>query len=472
MATIETTRPGLTAQVIESLSASHRGELLQPGDPAYDDAREVHNGLIDRRPALIARCTGVADVISAVNVARDNNLVLSIRGGGHNVAGNAVNDGGIVIDLSRMRGVRVDLKAGTVRAEGGATWGDVDHETQMFGLAVPGGVVSSTGIGGLTLHGGLGWVRRKYGLSIDSLISVDIVTADGQLRTANSEENRDLFWAVRGAGSNFGVVTSFEFAMHPVGPMVALAATAYAPEDGPRVLAGWRGFMDAAPEEISGSAVFWCLPPADFIPAEMHHRPVLLVAALHTGAVDEGEAALVPLRHLAEPVLDMSGTVPYTELQSSFDPLFPKGWFYYWKSLYLNKLEEPEIAALTQIGANRPTPITAVALWHLGGQMTRTAASETAFGSREAPYLLSLDTTWNNEADTDRCIQWTRDTWRAAHAFSQGGLYLNFAGFGEEKEALVRASYGTNYDGLVDIKTRYDPTNLFRMNNNISPALK
>jgi FAD/FMN-containing dehydrogenase len=468
--TVESIHPSLDEPAIETLSASLLGELLRPGDHTYDDARAVRNGLIDRSPALIVRCTGVADVIAAVNFARDNDLLLSIRGGGHNVAGNAVNDGGIVIDLSRMRGVRVDLKAGTVRAQGGATWRDVDHETQLFGLAVPGGVVSSTGIGGLTLHGGLGWLRRKHGLSIDSLISVDIVTADGQLRTASAEENTDLFWAVRGAGSNFGVVTSFEFAMHPVGPMVALAVTAYAPEDAPRVLAAWRDYMAIAPDEISSAAAFWSLPPNEMIPTELQNRSVVIVEALHTGAADEGEAILMPLRHLAEPVLDMSGILPYEVLQSEFDPFFPKGWLYYWKSLYLNKLEEAEIAAITHVGADRPTPLSVVGLWHLGGQMARVDASDTAFGSREAPYLLSLDTTWTDPADTDRCIQWTRDTWRAAHQFSSGGLYLNFAGFGEEKEALVRASYGANYERLVEVKTRYDPTNLFRMNNNIPPA--
>jgi FAD/FMN-containing dehydrogenase len=470
MATVETISPRLDEPAIEALSANLLGELLQPGDPEYEDARTVRNGLIDRRPALIARCSGAADVIAAVNFARERGLLLSVRGGGHNVAGNAVNDGGLVIDLSRMRGVRVDLKAGTVRAEGGATWAELDHETQVYGFAVPGGVVSSTGIGGLTLHGGLGALRRKYGLTIDSLISVDIVTADGTLRTASAEENADLFWAVRGAGSNFGVVTSFEFAMHPVGPLVALAATAYAPEDAHRVLAGWRDYMAAAPDEISSMAVFWSLLPADIFPPELHHRPMVLIAAVHSGAAEEGEAALLPLRHLAEPILDMSGTLPYTVLQSGFDSFFPKGGLYYWKSLYLNTLGEAEIATLASIGTDRPTPQSAVGIWHLGGQMARPAATDTAFGSRAAPYMLSLDTTWTDPADTARCIQWTRDTWRTAHQFSSGGLYLNFAGFGEEKEALVRASYGENYERLVDIKTRYDPTNLFRMNNNIHPA--
>jgi FAD/FMN-containing dehydrogenase len=477
MAQVATTHAYLNETTVAALAGSLGGELLRPGDPAYDGARRVWNGMIDRSPALIVRCAGVADVIAAVNFAREINqsagsgqrLPVSILGGGHHVAGNAVNEGGIVIDLSRMRGVRVDRKSGTVHAQGGATWGDVDRETQIFGLAVPGGVVSSTGIAGLTLHGGMGWLRSKHGLSIDNLVSVDIVTADGQLRTASAEENPDLFWAVRGAGSNFGVVTSFEFAMHPVGPLVALAAVAYAPEDTPRVLAAWRDFMDAAPDEISGSVVFWSLPPAEMFPAELHGRPVLLVAALYTGPADDGEAALLPLRQLAEPVLDMSGTLPYTVLQSSFDPFFPKGWLFYWKSLYLDRLEEAEIAALTRIGADRPTPLSAVALRRLGGQMARVAADETAFGSRAAPYLLSLDTTWNDPRDTERCVQWTRDTWRAAHQFSSGGLYLNFAGFGEEKEALVRAGYGANYERLVEIKTRYDPTNLFRMNNNIPP---
>lgn len=278
----------LMEEEIQPFITSLRGTVLTAESPDYDESRSVRNGLIDRHPALIVRCSGVADVIDAVNFARANKLLLSVRGGGHNVAGSAVNDGGLVIDLSAMRAVHVTPQAKVVRAQGGATWADVDRETQLFGLATPGGVVSSTGIGGLTLHGGMGWLRRKYGLCIDNIISVDIVTADGTLQTASATENADLFWAVRGAGSNFGVVTSFEFALHPVGPQVALAATMYPLEDAPQVLRAWRAFMDTAPDEISSNALFWSVPAVEAFPAAIHNKPVVGIAALHAGSAEEG----------------------------------------------------------------------------------------------------------------------------------------------------------------------------------------
>jgi FAD/FMN-containing dehydrogenase len=457
-------------QAIDELQADVRGELIRPGTPAYDEVRQVRNGLIDRCPALIARCAGTADVVAAVNFAREHELLLSVRGGSHNVSGAATNDGGIVIDLSAMRGVRVDAAARTVRVQGGATWGDVDRETQLFGLATPGGVVSSTGVGGLTLHGGWGWLRRKFGYCVDNLVSVDIVTADGQVRTANEAENPDLFWAIRGAGSNFGVVTSFEFRLHPVGPQVAFAAPLYALEDAERVLPAWRDFMASAPEEISSNALFWSVPAVAAFPAELHGRAVHILAAAYAGDAAEGERVLRPLRELATPLLDLSGTMPYAVLQSAFDPFFPRGWFYYWKSLYLDRLDDEAMTAIIGYASDRPSPDTLMGLWHLaGGAASRVAAESTAFGSRGAPYLLSFDATWTDPVDNERCIGWTRSAWSEMHRFSDGGLYLNFAGFGEEKEALVRAGYGVNYERLVELKTRYDPTNLFRMNQNIRP---
>jgi FAD/FMN-containing dehydrogenase len=456
---------------IAAFAASLRGALVAPGDHAYEDARTVRNGLIDRYPALIARCTGTADVVAAVTFAREHELLLSVRGGGHNVAGNAVNDGGLVIDLSPMRGVWVDPVKRTVWVQGGATWADVDRETQLHGLATPGGKVSSTGVGGLTLHGGFGWLRRKYGYAIDNLIAVEIVTADGQVRTASAAENPDLFWAVRGAGSNFGVVTGFTFRLHPVGPQVAFAAPFYALEDAEDVLPAWRDFMAGAPGEISSNALFWSIPAVEGFPAELHGRPIVILAAMHAGDAAEGEHLLRPLRELGTPLLDLSGPMPYTTLQTAFDPFFPQGWRYYWKSTYLNRLDEDAIAAILHDAANRPTPESLMALWHLGGGAAgRVAPGDTAFGSREAPYLLSFDTTWTSTADSERCIAWTRAAWGAMRPFGAGNLYLNFAGFGEEKDTLVRASYGPNYGRLAALKTQYDPTNLFRMNQNITPA--
>jgi len=460
----------LDAEALQKFAEGVRGDVLRPGDEGYDDARAIWNGLIDRRPALIVRSTGAADVVDAVNFAREQGLVLSIKGGGHNVAGNAVNDGGVVIDLSRMRGVHVDASTGTVRAQGGATWGDCDRETQLFGLAVPGGVVSTTGIAGLTLHGGVGHLRRKYGLSIDSLLSVDIVTADGQLRRASATENEDLFWAVRGAGSNFGVVTSFEFQAHPVGPMVMVGALFYAVEDGPAVLRGWRDYMASAPEELSSLALFWSVPPGEPFPPEHHGKSVLVVAAVYSGAVEDGEPVVQPLRELAQPLVDLSGPWPWLGLQSGFDALFPKGAFYYWKSRAFAELPDEAIDEIADWAARRPSPLTDLTIWHHGGAIGRVGETETAYGGRDVPFLVTGEVSWSDAAQNDEAIAWGREFWAAMGRHSTGGLYLNFPGLGEEKEELVRAGYGANYDRLATLKAKYDPANLFRMNLNIPPG--
>jgi FAD/FMN-containing dehydrogenase len=461
------------AETIDAFRAGLRGPLLRPGDEGYDQARHnVNNALIDRHPVLIARCTGPADVIAAVTFAREHNLLVSIRGGGHNVAGSAIADGGLVIDLGLMNQVRVDPAAGTVRAGGGATWGAVDRETQVFGLATTGGVVSTTGVGGLTLGGGLGHLRRKYGTCCENLVSVDIVTADGQLRTASATENPDLFWAVRGGGGNFGVVTSMEFRLYPVGPIVALAAPIYPFAEAGKLLRAWRDFMEAAPTDVSSNALFWSMPPLPFVPPDQHGQPVLILAAVYAGAAEEGERILQPLRSLATPLADLSAQMPYTVLQSAFDVFFPYGQLrYYWKSIYLDGLGDEVIDAIVERGAGRPTTEALIALWHLGGAMNRGGPDETAFAGSSAPFMLSLDTTWTDSADDERCIAWTRQFWSEMHAYSSGGLYLNFGGFGEEKEQLVRAAFGPNYDRLVAVKQRYDPDNLFRVNHNIRPGV-
>jgi FAD/FMN-containing dehydrogenase len=447
-----------------------RGNVLRQGDPGYDDARAIWNGLIDREPALIVQPTGAADVVDAVNFAREHELLLSIKGGAHNVAGNAVNDGGLVIDLSKMRGVHVDPSTQTVRAQGGATWGDCDRETQLFGLAVPGGVVSTTGIAGLTLHGGVGHLRRKYGLSIDSLLSVDIVTADGQLRRASESENEDLFWAVRGAGSNFGVVTSFEFRAHPVGPMVMVGAVFYAHEDATTVLPAWRDYMAQAPDELSSVTFFWNVPPHEPFPAEHHGRPVFIVAAVHSGSVEEGEPVVQPVRELAEPLIDLSGPWPWLGLQSGFDDLFPAGDLRYWKSRALAELTQEAMDDIVDWAGRRPTPLTDITLWHHGGAMSRVGESETAYAGRDAPFLVTGEVSWTDPAQNDEAIAWGREFWAAMGRHSTGGLYLNFPGLGEEKEELVKAGYGANYERLAALKAEYDPANLFRMNLNITPG--
>jgi FAD/FMN-containing dehydrogenase len=458
------------SEAMQEFAARIRGPLIQPGDAGYDEARSVWNGLIDRRPALIVRPTGTADVVEAVNFARDSGLLLSIRGGGHNVAGNAVNDGGIVIDLSGMRGVHVDPATRRVRVQGGATLADLDRETQVFGLAVPAGVVSPTGVAGLTLHGGAGHLRRKYGLTIDNLLSVEIVTADGQVRTASAAENEDLFWAVRGAGSNFGVVTSFEFQAHAVGPMVTVGAIFYPLEAAKTVLPAWRDYMATAPDELSSVAICWNVPPGEPFPVEHHGKPVCVVAAVWSGAVEDGVAVVQPLRELAEPLVDLSGPWPWLGLQSGFDGLFPKGALYYWKSRSLPELSDDAIDTILEFAARRPTPLTDLIIWHHGGAMSRVPEDATAYGGRDAGFLVTGEVNWTDPAQTDEAVAFGREYWEAMGRYSTGGLYLNFAGFLEEKDALVRAGYGANYERLAALKAKYDPANLFRMNPNIAPA--
>jgi FAD/FMN-containing dehydrogenase len=470
MATELVTEAALDAEAVQAFTQRVRGPVLGPGDAGYDEARAIWNGLIDRRPALIVHCTGAADVVDAVNFARDHGLLVSIKGGGHNVAGNAVNDGGLVIDLSAMRGVHVDPATRTVRVQGGAILGDLDRETQLFGLAVPAGVVSTTGVAGLTLHGGAGHLRRKYGLSIDSLISVDIVTADGELRRASATENEDLFWAVRGAGSNFGVVTSFEFQAYPVGPTVMVGAVFYPLDDVRTLMAAWRDYMSSAPEELSSLALCWSVPAHEPFPPEHHGKDVFVVAAVHCGPLDEGEPVVQPLRELGEPLIDLSGPWPWLGLQSGFDALFPKGGFYYWKSRALAELSEAAIDEIADYAARRPNPTTDIVVWHNGGAISRVAEGDTAYGGRDAAFLVTGEASWFDPSETEASIAWGREFWDAIGRHSTGGMYLNFAGLGEEKEALVRAGYGGNYDRLAELKRTYDPGNLFRMNLNIEPA--
>jgi FAD/FMN-containing dehydrogenase len=460
----------LEPQAVAGLSERVRAPLLTPDDPAYDEARSIWNALIDRRPALIVQCSGAADVVDAVNFAREQRLTLSIKAGGHNVAGNAVNDGGIVIDLSQMRGVTVDPSTQTVRVQGGATWGDCDRETQLFGLGVPGGVVSTTGVAGLTLHGGVGHLRRKYGLTIDSILSVDIVTADGQFRRASATENQDLFWAIRGAGSNFGVVTSFEFRAHPVGPMVMVGAIFYPLADAPSILPAWRDFMAAAPEELSSLAICWSVPPVEPFPPEVHGTPVVVIAAAYCGPVEEGERVLQPLHELADPVVDASGPWPWLGLQSGFDAIFAKGELRYWKSRALAELTDEVIGELLDFAGRRPTAMTDIVIWHHGGAMSRVDESETAYAGRDAQFLVTAEANWTDPAQNDEAIAWARELWERMERYSTGGVYLNFPGLGEEKEALARAGYGANYERLAALKAEYDPDNLFRMNINIPPA--
>lgn len=462
----------LTESAISDFKAGFRGDILKPEDAHYDEVRQIWNGMHDKRPALIARCTGLADVIAAVNFARSNRLLVAVRGGGHNVGGTASCDGGIMIDLSLMRAVSVDPKARTANVQGGATWADVDRETQVFGLAAPGGVVSTTGVAGLTLGGGLGWLRRKHGLTIDNLLSVEMVTADGQFVHASETENAELFWGIRGGGGNFGIVTSFEFRLHPVGPTVMFCAVWYPAEDAKKLLGAWRQFMETAPEELSSSAFFWSVPAIADIPAELHNRRALILGAVYSGSAEEGEQIVAPLRKLGTPLLDMSGAVPWTGVQAAFDPFFPKGKRqYYFKSRYLSNLNDETIDALLPDAVHPPVPSILIVLWHYGGAMARVAGDTTAFMGRNAPFLFSVDAIWDDPAVTDEVLAYSRRYLAEMEPYSPGGLYVNFAGLGEEGEKLVRAAYGTHYDRLVALKNKYDPTNLFRLNQNIKPTV-
>ena len=471
--TLTNDRIRLDEDTVQSFETNLLGDLILPDRNDYDKIRRVWNGMIDKKPALIARCKGVADVIEAVNFARENSLLVSVRGGGHNVTGHAVNNDGLVIDLSTMKGIQVNPHERIARVQAGVTWGELDRETQVFGLATPGGTVSTTGIAGMTLGGGIGWLRRKYGLSCDNLAAADVVTAEGRFLRASEQENPDLLWALRGGSGNFGIVTAFEFQLHEVGPEVMFAAVMYPAERADRVLPAWRDFMNNAPDTISSEAPFWTIPAVDMFPESLHGKDVLIVAALYSDDWREGEKILQPLRELAEPVMDMSGVVPYTQVQQTFDPFNPEGELnYYWKSLRLDRLDDEVIQAVINHAANRPSPHTLMPIWHHGGAMSRVESEETAFGDRSAPYLLSIDSNWEDPADNEENIAWTRSVWDDMQRFSSRGSYLNFAGMGEEGEALVRASYGRNYERLSTLKQKYDPSNLFRMNQNIKPNNK
>lgn len=458
---------------IEALRSALKGQVLTPDDDRYDTARKVWNAMIDRRPAIIARCMGTADVMTAVAIARDHGLPVSIRGGAHNVAGHAVCDDGVMIDLSLMRSVRVNPRARSAWVEGGATWGDVDRESQAFGLATPGGLISDTGVAGLTLSGGIGWLRGRYGLCIDNMLSADVVTADGSVRHASASENTDLFWAIMGGGGNFGVVTGFEFQLHPVGPKVMFCAPIYPLEAGAGPIRFWRDFLADKNDDIGSVIEFSTVPEAPDFPRAAWGKRVYTMAALYAGDADEGETVLNPLRELAVPVVDLSGKMDYCAVQKLFDTVIPFGKHRcYWKSHYLRELTDAVIEKILAGNANPPSPNTLSSIWNFGGATARVAADATAFGDRSMSYMLSIDSIWTEPTDDEANIAWTRAFWERMKTHSdRGRLYLNFPGHGEEGETLLRDSFGSNYARLKAIKCKYDPDNMFRFNQNILPAV-
>lgn len=455
---------------VERLASSLWGHLIRQGDPDYEQARQLWNAVIDRRPALIVRCADDDDVVAAVGFAREHSLPLAVRGGGHGVAGHALCANGLVIDLSSMRRVDVDPAHRRAWAQGGCTLADVDRATQREGLATSLGVVSATGIAGLTLSGGMGWLRRKYGLSCDNLLSARVVTADGSLLTASETENADLFWAIRGGGGNFGVVTSFEYRLHRLGPEVFLCFVFYPAEHVREVLRACDRYVATAPDQAAPLGVLGRVPAVEEFPRERHGEPFTAVLALFPGDPGEGERALRPLREIAEPIHDLSGTTTYTQAQTILDEDYPDGGRYYWKSVNVAALTDELIERLADCAAAAPSPYSTIDVWYQGGAMARVPEGDTAFANRKAPYLFGIEGNWQAEADSAENVSWVRDTFATLSSFSDGGVYLNFPGFLEEGRRLLREGYGRNYDRLAEVKARYDPANLFRFNANIVPA--
>ncbi len=445
--------------IVEALRATVRGEVIDRAHPGYGDARRVWNGLIDRYPAVIARCADTADVVEAVRVARELRPVVSIRGGGHQIAGSAVCDDGLVIDLSAMKGIHVDPTARIVRAQAGATWAEVDRETQLFGLVTPGGEVSETGIAGLTLGGGMGVLQRAYGLSCDNLRSIEIVTADGAVRSVSREEHPDLFWAARGGGRGLGVVTSFEFDLHPLGPQVAKALVFYPYAEARQVLRGWRDLTPALPDIVSPEFVLWSIPPDPAIPAEMHGAKVVIVAGMFAGDPADAAPVLAPLAELGTPLINASATASYVDEQSALDPLFPAGGRYFFKSHFMQGLSDEAIEVMLACDANRTNPQSLMVIRTLGGAVDRVGEDESAYPHRGARYNLSIDAGWTDPALDATEIGWSRSSWDAMRPFATGGVYVNFAGLGDEADRS--AVFGSSAERLDRVRNAYDPDGIF-----------
>jgi hypothetical protein len=462
-----TTVIGVSSAKIDEFAGSLRGRLIRAGDADYETARKVYNGMIDRYPALIARAANVADVIRSVNFARDNALTLAIRGGGHHAAGLGVWDDAFVVDLSSLKGIRVDPASQSVRVEGGCTWAEVDHATHAFGLAVPAGTVGTTGVAGLTLGGGIGHLTRKYGLTIDNLLEADVVLADGRFVTASAKQNPDLFWAIRGGGGNFGVVTSFLFKAHPVS-MDYAGPTLWPAERAGDVLRWYQEFLAKAPEDLNGFFAFLNVPPVPMFPEALHNKPMCGVIWCYTGPQDKAEQAFKPLRQFERPALEMLGPMPHPVLQSIFDPLLPPGLQWYWKSDFVNEISDGAIAVHEKYGTRPPAGLSTTHMYPIDGAVHRVGKDETPWAyrnSRWAQVIVGIDP---DPANNQRITTWARDYWSALHPHSAGGAYVNF--IGEEGQDRVKASYGDNYQRLVEVKRKYDPDNFFHINQNIKPA--
>jgi FAD/FMN-containing dehydrogenase len=457
----------LAKETIEALQSTLRGEFIQPADPGYDQARTLWNAMVDRRPAAIAHCSGVADVVHSVEIAKQHNLLLSVRSGGHNIAGNALCDGGLAIDLSGMKSVHIDPLTRRAYVEPGATLGDFDHEAQLFGLATPLGINSTTGVAGLTLGGGFGWLTRKYGMTVDNLMSVEIVTADGKRLWANAEQNADLFWAVRGGGGNFGIVTLFDFKLHPVGPEVMSGLIVYPFEQAKSVLHQYREYVKTIPDELSVWAVLRKAPPLPFLPEEAHGSEVVIFAFMHAGDIEEGKRLVDPVRHFGKPVGEHIGANPFTAWQQGFDPLLTPGARNYWKSHNFAELGDEAVDTVIEYAGKLPSPQCEIFIALLGGEANRVAADATAYAHRDVNFVLNVHGRWDDAEQDEACISWSRDFFDAATPYAMGGVYVNF--MTEEETDRIGSAYGPNYDRLAAVKQKYDPDNLFHLNQNIKP---
>ena len=453
---------------VEVLRKGFKGKVITPGDQEYEESRKIWNGMVDKRPAIIARCAGTQDVVKAVNFARDNGIQLAVRGAGHHIAGNSLCDDGLVVDLSHMRAVKVDAAAKRAIAEGGATLADFDAATLAHGLATPVGINSTTGIAGLTLGGGFGWLSRKYGMTVDNLESAEVVTAKGDVVRASDKENPDLFWALRGGSGNFGVVTRFEFRLHKVGPDLLSGLIVYPFSDAKRVLQQYRDFYAKAPDELTVWTVLRKAPPLPFLPADVHGKEVVILALLYAGDPKKGEELIQPLRKFGKPLGEHVGVQPFTAWEKAFDPLLTPGARNYWKSHNFTTMADGLIDVVIEYVKKLPSPHCEIFFGAIGGATMRPAPDATAYAHRDAAFVMNVHGRWETPAEDERCIAWSRDYYKASAGFASAGAYVNFLTADETDR--VKSAYGQNYDRLAQVKRKYDPENLFRTNWNVKPA--
>ena len=459
----------ISGEIVNQFRSQLTGKLLQAGDAEYEEARVIWNAMIDRKPALIARCLGTADIVTAVRFARAHQLLVSVRGGGHNIAGMALADGALLIDLSLMKSVQVDAQNRIATVAPGATLNDVDQETQTHGLATSLGINSTTGIAGLTLGGGFGWLSRSYGLTVDNLLSAEVVTADGEIIQASEKENADLFWAIRGGSGNFGIISSFRFQLHPVGPQVLAGLIVHPFEDAEKVFKHYRNYVSSAPDKATVWVVLRKAPPLPFLPPEIHGKEVFVIAAMYSGDIAEGEKVLEPLRRFGNPIADVIGPAPFAAWQQAFDPLLTPGARNYWKSHNFTQLTDELLSILIEYTGKLPSGASEIFLAQLGGAINRIAPDATAYPHRDVNFVMNVHVRWEDRSMDKECVDWARKFFDKTAPYSAGGVYVNFISEGEDR---VNAAFGINHEALAEIKRRYDPENFFRVNQNIKPGIE